>query len=93
MIRLDYYNILQPRHLVESRLGGMHDLFSARNLDISQLHMFKSQAMCCATNEHLARLDLRETLVSTRSRYPCNFYESMSSNVSSGKPRHYALQP
>jgi hypothetical protein len=28
MAELDDYNILQPEHLVGSRLGGMHDSFN-----------------------------------------------------------------
>jgi hypothetical protein len=61
MAGLEDYRILQPGHLVESRLGGMHDSFNVQNLSISRLRMFKSQVMCRATNEHLARLNLRET--------------------------------
>jgi hypothetical protein len=61
MVGLDDYSILQPGHLVWSRLGGMHDSFSVQNLIIARLHMFKTQAMCRVTDKHLARLDLRET--------------------------------
>jgi hypothetical protein len=68
MVGLDDYNILQPGHLVRSRLGGMHDSFSVQNISISRLCMFECQAMCCTTNGHLARLDLRETRVSRRTR-------------------------
>jgi hypothetical protein len=52
MARLDDYSILQPEHLVGSRLVGMHDSFSIQNLSISWLCKFKCQAMCYATNEH-----------------------------------------
>jgi hypothetical protein len=38
---LDDCNILQPRHLVGSRLGVTHDLISVQNLIISWLHMLK----------------------------------------------------
>jgi hypothetical protein len=41
MAGLDDYNILQPGHLVRSRLGGMHDLISIQNLSISRLRMLK----------------------------------------------------
>jgi hypothetical protein len=36
MAELGDCNILQPRHLVKSRLGGMHDSFSIQNLNISR---------------------------------------------------------
>jgi hypothetical protein len=52
MARLYDCSILQPRHLVESRLGGIHDSFSIRNLNISSLRKFKCQTMCRATNEN-----------------------------------------
>jgi hypothetical protein len=61
MAGLDNGSILQPGHLVGSRLGGMHDSFNIQNLSFSWLHMFKCQTMCCMTDRHLARLDLRET--------------------------------
>jgi hypothetical protein len=61
MVELDDYNILQLKHLVRSNLSRAHDLFSVRNLSISWLCMFSSKAMCDVTNEHLARLDLRES--------------------------------
>jgi hypothetical protein len=41
MAGLDDCNILQPGHLVESRLGGMHDSINIQNLNISRLHMLK----------------------------------------------------
>jgi hypothetical protein len=56
MAGLDDCSILQPGHLVGSRLGGTHDSFSIQNLSISWLRMFKSQVMCRVTNEHLAQL-------------------------------------
>jgi hypothetical protein len=61
MVELDDYSILELKHLVGSRLCRAHDLFSVQNLSISQLRMFKCQAKCHATNEHLAQLYLRET--------------------------------
>jgi hypothetical protein len=68
MVELDDCNILQPGHLVRSRLGGVHDSFSVQNLIISRLRMFKCQVMCHATGRHLARLDLIETSISRRTR-------------------------
>jgi hypothetical protein len=41
MVGLDDCGILQPEHLVESRLGGVQDLISVQNLSISQLRMLK----------------------------------------------------
>jgi hypothetical protein len=38
---LDDCNILQPEHLVGSRLGGAHDSINVQNLNISRLCMFK----------------------------------------------------
>jgi hypothetical protein len=70
MVQLDNCNILWLEHLGGSNLSRVYDLFSVWNLSISQLHMFKCQAMCRVTNEHLAQLDLRETRVSRRTRYP-----------------------
>jgi hypothetical protein len=35
MAKLDDCNILQPKKLVRSRLGGTHDLISIQNLSIS----------------------------------------------------------
>jgi hypothetical protein len=54
MAGLDDCIILQLRHLVRTRLGGTHDSFDVWNLNISQLRMFKSQAIYRATDEHLA---------------------------------------
>jgi hypothetical protein len=70
MVELDDRNILQLKHLVRSRSGRAHDLFSIQNLNISWFRMFKCQAMCRMTNEHLVRLDLTKTRVSRRTRYP-----------------------
>jgi hypothetical protein len=81
MARLDNCSILQPGHLVRSRLVGTHDSFIIQNLSISQLCMFKCQVMGRATDRHLARFDLRETWVSRRTRYPCNSGGLRSSNV------------
>jgi hypothetical protein len=58
---LDDYIILEPEHLVGSRLGGMHDSSSIQNLIISRLRMFKCQTMCRATDRYFAQIDLRET--------------------------------
>jgi hypothetical protein len=52
MAGLEDCSILQSGHLVESRLGGTHDLFSIQNLSISWLCKFKCQVMCHATNEY-----------------------------------------
>jgi hypothetical protein len=41
MAGLDDCNILQPGHLIESRLGETHDLISVQNLSIWWLHMPK----------------------------------------------------
>jgi hypothetical protein len=41
MAGLDDYSILQPEHLVKSRLGGTHDSINVQNLSISWLHMLK----------------------------------------------------
>jgi hypothetical protein len=70
MVELDDHNILQLEHLDGNNLSRAHDLFSVPNISISRLRMFKCQAMCRATNEHLARLDLKETRVSRRIWYP-----------------------
>jgi hypothetical protein len=51
MAGLDECNILQPGHLVWSRLGGTHDSFIVWNISISQLCMFKCLAMCRMTND------------------------------------------
>jgi hypothetical protein len=93
MAGLHDYNILQPRHLVRSRLGVMHDLFSVQNLSISRLCMFKSKAMCCTMNDHLAPLDLRESRVSRLTQYPCNSGRSRFLNVWLDEPGIYAAQP
>jgi hypothetical protein len=61
MVELDDCCILQLKHLDGSNLSRVHDLFNVQNLNISLLRMFKCQTMCRTTNEHLARLDQRET--------------------------------
>jgi hypothetical protein len=70
MVELDDSSILQLENIIGSNLSRAHDLFSVRKLSILRLHMFKCQAMCHMTNEHLARLDLSETQVCRRTRYP-----------------------
>jgi hypothetical protein len=70
MVELDDNSILQLKHLVGSNLSRVHDLFSVQTLSSLRLCMFKCQAVCHATNEHLARLDLSETQVSRRTWYP-----------------------
>jgi hypothetical protein len=82
MAGLDDCNILQFKYFVRSRLGGMHDSINIQNLSISRFRMFKCQAMCRSTDRHLAWLDVRETQVSRRTRYPCNSDGSRSSNLS-----------
>jgi hypothetical protein len=61
MVELDDCSVLQLEHLVRSNLSRAQYLFSIWNLIISQLRMFNSHAICRMTNEHLARIDLRET--------------------------------
>jgi hypothetical protein len=56
-------------------------------------HLMTLHAMCHMTEEHLAWLDLRETQVSTGTRYPCNLCGSRTLNVWSGEPRLYAVRP
>jgi hypothetical protein len=59
MAGLDDCNILQLRHLVKSRLGGMHDLISVQTLRSHSFACTSSQAMSPVTKEHLAWHDLR----------------------------------
>jgi hypothetical protein len=54
MAGLDDCNILQPEHLVENRLGGLHDSISVQNLISHSFACMSSQAMCHVTKEHLA---------------------------------------
>jgi hypothetical protein len=64
MARLDDCSILHPEHLVRRS-----------TFKTSVSHNFtcsSSQAMSRATNEQLARLDLRETWVPGGNRYACN---------------------
>jgi hypothetical protein len=70
MAGLDDYNILQSRHLVKNRLGGMHDLIGVQNLISHSFACGSSQAMSYATEEHLAWRDLRQTRVSRGTQYP-----------------------
>jgi hypothetical protein len=93
MARLDDCSILQPKHLVRNRLGGMQDLISIQNLRSHGFACTSSQAMSHATKEHLAWRDLRETQVSSGTRYPCNSNGSRSSNVWSDEPRLNAARP
>jgi hypothetical protein len=81
MVETDECKILQLEQLVKSRSSKAHDHFSVQNLITSRLHMFKSQAMCHVTNEHLARFDLRENQVSKGTWHPCNLGGSKTSNV------------
>jgi hypothetical protein len=93
MARLNDYNILQPRHIVGSRLGGMHDLINVQNLSSHDFACTSSQAKSHMTKENLAQHDLRQTRVSGGTRYPCNSDESRSLNVWSGELRFYATRP
>jgi hypothetical protein len=61
MVGLDDCSILQPRHLVRSRLGGTHDSISVQNLRSHGFECMSSQAMSRATKERLAYYDLRQT--------------------------------
>jgi hypothetical protein len=61
MAGLDDYIILQPEHLVKSRLVGTHDSISIQNLSSQNFACTSSQAMSCATKEHIAWCDLRQT--------------------------------
>jgi hypothetical protein len=54
MAGLDDYNILEPRYLVRSRLGGTHDSISVQNLNLNDFACTSSQAMSRVTKEHLA---------------------------------------
>jgi hypothetical protein len=90
---LDDCSILQPRHLVGSRLGGTHDLINNQNLSSHGFTCTSSQAMSRVIKEHLAWRDLRQIRVSKRTRYPCNSGRSRSSNVWLGEIRLYATRP
>jgi hypothetical protein len=61
MAELDDCSILQPRQLVESRLGGTHDSISIQTLSSHGFTCTSSQAKSRMTKEHLARHDLRQT--------------------------------
>jgi hypothetical protein len=58
MAGLDYYSILQPKHLVKIRLGGTHDLISVQDLSSHGFACTSSQVMSHATKEHLDWRDL-----------------------------------
>jgi hypothetical protein len=90
---IDDCSILQPKHLVRSKLGWTHDSFSIWNLSIPWLRMFKCQTMCRATDRQLAQLNLRETRAYKRTRYHWNSGGSRSLNICSGVPRLYAVRP
>jgi hypothetical protein len=72
MVGLDDCSILQLRHLVQSRLGGMHDSISIQNLRLHSSACGSGQAMCHVTKEHLACCGLRQTRVSGGTRYQKN---------------------
>jgi hypothetical protein len=72
MVGLDDCSILQPRQLVISRLGGMHDSISIQNLSSHGFACMSSQDMSRVIKEHLALRDLRQTRVSEGTQYPCN---------------------
>jgi hypothetical protein len=54
MAELDDCIILQPRHLVGSRLGGTHDFISVQNLSSHGFACLINHAVRYATKEHLA---------------------------------------
>jgi hypothetical protein len=60
MARLKDCNILQPRHLVKNRLGGMHDSINVQNFRSDGFACTSSQTMSCTIKEHLAWCDLRK---------------------------------
>jgi hypothetical protein len=64
MAGLDDCSILQPRHLVQNKLVGMHDLISIQTLRSHSFACGSSQAMRYTTKEHLAWSDLRKIRVS-----------------------------
>jgi hypothetical protein len=93
IVELDDYNILQPRHLVGSRLGGSHYSISIWNLSSHGFACTSSQAMSLTTKEHLVWHDLRQIQVSGGTKCPCNSDGSRSSKVWSGELRLYATRP
>jgi hypothetical protein len=93
MIGLDDCIILQPRHLVRSRLGGTLDLISVQNLNSHDFACMSSQAISRATKEHLAWCDLGQIRVSGGTQYPCNSGGSRSLNVWSRELRIHATWP
>jgi hypothetical protein len=70
MTGLDDCSILQPGHLVGSRLRGMYDSISVQNLRSHSFACGSSQDMSRTTKEHLAWCDLRQTRVSEGTWYP-----------------------
>jgi hypothetical protein len=70
MAGLDDYNILRPRHLVQNRLGWMHDLISVETHKLHNFACGSSQIMHRVTKEHLAWYDLRKIRVSGGTRKP-----------------------
>jgi hypothetical protein len=61
MAGLDDCSILQPGQLVGRKLGETHDSISIQNLSLHGFTCTSSQDMSCATKEHLARYDLKQT--------------------------------
>jgi hypothetical protein len=91
MAGLDDCNILQPRHLVQSRLGGTHDSISIQNLRSHSFTCRSSQAMSRATKENLVWRDLRQTRVSGGTWYPTTLEDQclrMSGQTSLGSMPH-----
>jgi hypothetical protein len=93
MAGLDECSILQPGHLVGSKLRGTHDLINIQNLSLYGFACTSSQAISCATKEHFVQCDLRQTRVSKGTRYPCNSDGSRFLNVWSGELRLYSTRP
>jgi hypothetical protein len=87
MAGLDDCIILQPKHLVRSRLVGMHDSINVQNLRSHSFACRSSQTMSRATKEHLAWHDLRQTWVTRGTQYPTTMVDQglrMSNQVSQG---------
>jgi hypothetical protein len=62
--------ILQPGHLVENRLWGMHDSISVQNLISHSFACESSQVVCCATKDLLACHNMRKIWVSGGTKCP-----------------------
>jgi hypothetical protein len=96
MTGLDDCSILQPGHLVRNKLGGTHDSISVQNLRSHSFACESSQAMSCATKEHLAWRDLKQTRVSEGTRYPTTLEDQglrMSGQASLGSmPRGHGTK-